>query len=86
MFLLGTVKLRNLINSPAYKPTSLPVHQLTLYSAHGSRRKAQGVFVLLTAYGARYTAYGIRHTAFYLATRGHSVGSHTSLSRFIKMG
>ena len=53
MFLFGTAKLSNLLNSPAYEPTSLPVHQLTLYSAHGSRRKAQGVFVLLTAHGTR---------------------------------
>jgi hypothetical protein len=44
-----------------------------LILAQGSWRKAHGVFVSLTAHGARHTAYGTRHTApgvFVLAAAG----------------
>ena len=58
------------------------------HTAHGTRYTAYGI--RHTTHGIRHTVYGIRNTAYgirrsHLATRGHSVGSHTSLSRCIKM-
>jgi len=55
MFLFGTVKISNLINC------CIIVNCMYLYLAHGTRRKAHGVFVSHTAYGIRHTVYGIRY-------------------------